>query len=113
MKKILRHKTVSLVSLGSFLLVAGGCAWAWVALRGVAGSPLILHFDDIGGITAVGGPGSLVFMGVLGIVVVLMNFAISLELEERNPLLGKIVAGVTFIFAALLFIAFAAIINVN
>ena len=113
LKKILRHKTVSLVSLGSLLLVAGGCAWAWVALGGVTGSPLILHFDDIQGITAVGGPGSLIFIGCLGVAVVLMNFVIGLELEERDKVLGKIAVGITFIFAVLLFISFAAIINVN
>ena len=112
-KKILRHRTVSLVSLGSFLLAAGGCAWAWVALGGMVSAPLILHFDDIEGITAVGTPASLIFMGVLGVAVVLMNFAIALELEERDRVLGKVTAGMTFIFAALLFMAFAAIINVN
>jgi hypothetical protein len=113
MKKILRHKVVSLVSLGSLLLVAGGCAWAWTSLAGIAGSSLVLHFDDIDGITAVGGPGSLIFMGALGVVVVLLNFAIALELEERDRFLGKITTAMTFIFAVLLFIAFAAIINVN
>lgn len=112
-KKILRHRIVSAIFFGSFLLVAGGAAWAWAALAGVTGSPLILHFDDIEGITAVGGAGSFVFMGILGVAVVLLNFAIALELEERNPFLGKITAGMTAIFAILLFIAFAAIINVN
>jgi hypothetical protein len=112
-KKMIRHKAVSAAFLGSLLLVAGGSMWAWVALQGIAGSPLILHFDDIEGITAVGGPGGFLFMGILGMVVVLFNFAIALELEERDRFLGKITAGMTFIFAVLLFVSFAAIINVN
>lgn len=112
-KKILRHRAVSLISLASFLFVGGGFVWAYVALDKIMGSPLILHFDDIEGITSVGGLGSLVFMGALGLVIVLMNFAIALELEERDRFLGGMMTGITFVFAVLLFISFAAIINVN
>lgn len=112
-QKILRHRAISLVSLASLLLAGGGFIWAYVALSKITGSPLVLHFDDIAGITSVGGSGSLVFMGALGLVIVLMNFAIALELEERDRFLGRMVTGITFVFAALLFISFAAIINVN
>ena len=65
------------------------------------------------GITAVGSPTNLVFVGFLGTVVVIMNFFIALELEARNRFLGKLVAALTLLFAVLLFIAFAVIINVN
>lgn len=112
-KKILRHKVVSGFFLTSLSLVLGGSLWAYFSLRGVSGVPLILHFDDIGGITSVGSLGTLVFMGVFGIIVVMLNFFIALEFEERDRFLGKAAAAVTFIFALLLFIAFAAIINVN
>lgn len=75
--------------------------------------PLIIHFNDLEGITAVGTPTSLAFMAALGTAVVVINSLIALELEERDRFLGKLTAAVTLVFAVLLFIAFAAIINVN
>jgi len=112
-KKMLKFKAVSVVSLISVALVLGGSIWAYSAMRGVGASPLILHFDDIQGITSVGSIGTIMFVGILGFVVTLMNFAIALELEERDRFLGKIAAAVTFIFAVLLFVAFTAMISVN
>jgi hypothetical protein len=44
---------------------------------------------------------------------VIVDFFIALDLEARDNVLGKIVAAVTLIMAVLLFLAFAAIINVN
>jgi hypothetical protein len=112
-KKIARHKAISLLSLASFAFALGGSLWAYFALRSVANAPLILHFDDLAGVTAVGGLGEVVFVGFLGVAVVVMNFFIALELDERDRFLGKCAAAVTFIFAILLFLAFVAIINVN
>ena len=112
-KKIARSKAISIVFLVAFAFTAAGWLWGIVALRGVANAPLILHFDDIEGITSVGGIGSLVFIGIFGSVVTLINFAIALELDARDRFLGKLAAAVTLIFAVLLFIGFAAIINVN
>ncbi len=114
LKKIWRSRAVSLMSLAALLFVWGGAIWSRVMLRGTAGaSPLILHFNDLSGITSVGPPGTLVFMAVLGTLIVLMNFVIALEFDARDPFLGKFVAAVTLVFAVLLFIAFVAIINVN
>ncbi len=112
-KKIIAHKAVTMLSLASLAFVLGGSFWAYYALRGVANAPLILHFEDLSGITAVGGLGMLVFMGIFGIVVVVMNFFIALELDARDRFLGKFASGVTLIFAILLFLAFVATINVN
>jgi hypothetical protein len=42
-----------------------------------------------------------------------MNFFIALEFDARDRFLGKFTAVMTLVFATLLFIAFAAIINVN
>jgi len=109
----LRHRVVALLSLVSFLLSGGGFLWAYFALRGVANAPLILHFDDIQGITSVGSMGTLIFMGILGLSIVLMNSLIAFELDVRDRFLGKLTAVVTLIFATLLFLAFSAIINVN
>lgn len=112
-KKILKSRAVGIMSLAAFLLISGGSLWAYFALRGVANAPLILHFDDLSGITAVGSSTSITFMGLLGMAVVLMNFAIALELDARDRFLGKLAAAVTLVFSILLFIAFVAIINVN
>ena len=113
-KKILRHRAVGATSLAALLFVLGGAVWSRSVLRPVSrSSPLIVHFNDLQGITAVGTPEILVFMAILGTVVVIVNFMIALELDERDRFLGKLMAAVTLVFAILLFIAFAAIINVN
>lgn len=114
-KKISRAKAVSVALVAALGFALGGWLWAYSSLRGAAaaGTPLILHFNDISGITAVGGMASITFMGILGVAVVLLNSAIALALEERDRFLGKLAAAMTLAFAALLFLAFAAIINVN
>jgi hypothetical protein len=112
-KKMLAHKVVCVVSLASMGLVVGGLLWAYFSLRSAAAGPLILHFNDLEGITSVGSLGSILFIGVLGIVTVLINFFLAIELEERDRVLGKVVLGITALFAILLFLGIAAIIRVN
>jgi hypothetical protein len=114
-KKLLHHKFVGILSVASFLLSLTGFIWAYCALRIVsaAGQPLILHFNDIRGITQVGGVGLIVFMGVFGMVVTVADGCIALAFDERDAAFGKLIAVLTFIFAALLFIGFASIISVN
>lgn len=112
--KMAKHRVVSAIFFAALIFAGGGYFWTWLALRGIGSAePLILHFDDLQGITAVGAFDSLHFMGIFGVAVVLVNFALALELEERDPVLGKVIAGVTLAFAILLFIAFVAIIGVN
>ncbi len=113
MKKILRYRTVSAISFFSIILVLGGGIWAIAALAATGSGPFIVHFDDLSGITSVGGLAPIIFMGVIGLIVTVMNFFIALELESRDRFLGKLTVAGTLIFAVLLFIAFAAIINVN
>jgi hypothetical protein len=112
-KKIANHRLVSLLSLASLAFVAGGFFWAYGALTNAGAEPLILHFNDMDGITATGDFSNLVLMGILGVCIVIVNFFIAIELEERDGVLGKIVAGVTLVIAILLFLGFAAILNVN
>lgn len=113
-KKILKYRAVSILSLVALFFVWGGAVWSRLVLHATSdASPLILHFDDLSGITSVGPPAALQFMTVIGTVIVLMNFFIALELESRDRFLGKLVAAVTLVFAVLLFIGFAAIISVN
>jgi len=102
------------MSLAALLFVAGGALWSRLALHATAmSSPMIVHFNDLEGITAVGTPTNFIFIAAFGIAVVLMDFVIALELEERSRFWGKGAAAVTLVLAILLFIGFAAIINVN
>lgn len=111
-KKILKFRVTSLIFLVSFVFVLGAALWSYFALRTVGG-PIILHFSNFSGITQIGDLSSLVLFGVGAIVVVVINFFIVLELEERDKFLGKLMAAATLIFALLIFIGFAAIIGVN
>ena len=112
-KTIVRHREVSILSFAAIFFVVAGSVWAYLALRGVANAPLILHFDDISGITSVGSLSSLVAIGALATILTILNFLIALEFDARDRFFGKIIAVLGLILAILLFLAFAAIINVN
>lgn len=111
-EKVKRHPAVSILLFLSFFFVLAGFVWAMISL-GKMNEPFILHFDDLQGITAIGGRGLLVFMGIFGMVMVLINGSLAFELETRNGFLGKLIAVLTLILSGLLFIAFAAILSVN
>ena len=106
---------MSVLSLASLAFAAGGFFWALGALGGsdASSGPLILHFNDMQGITSIGRFGDLLWMGALGIAIVIINFFIALDLEVRDNGLGKIIAVTTLVMAILLFLAFAAIIKIN
>jgi ABC-type glycerol-3-phosphate transport system permease component len=112
-EKIKKYRLVALLSLASLAFAAGGFFWALGALGSAASGPLILHFNDMSGITSIGNFSDLLAMGMLGIIIVIINFFIAIELEARDKVLGKAVAVMTLIVAVLLFLAFAAIIKVN
>lgn len=111
-KKLSKFKVVSSLFFASFILVLGGLVWAYATLRGVSGS-LIMHFNNLVGINQVGGLAELAWIGATGVVVVLINSFVALELEARDWFLGKLLAAATLLFGILIFIGFAAIINVN
>ena len=111
-EKLFKFKRLAAVFVLSFIFVASGGIWCFFALRQSSG-PLILHFNDIGGISQIGGINSLLGVGVLGGVMVIVNFFISLEARPRSAVISWLVAGSTLFFSVLLFMGFAAIINVN
>ncbi len=112
--KIPRSRSVTIFTAAAFALVLGGMVWAIAVLAGTAAAnPLILHFDDLAGITHVGGTANLAILGVFGMVVVAVNTAIARELDGRNRIWSRFLTALTLVFAVLLFIAFAAIMNVN
>ena len=112
LEKIKKHKAVSGLLAASAVLVVAGFVRALVLFGGVAG-PFVLHFNDLQGITATGSAGAIVFAGLFGIAVILLNGSLALEFEERNTFFGRLIAIVTFVFAVLLFIAFTSILSVN
>ena len=112
-KKLLRHKAVAVISLIALILVVGGSWWLVGALQAMGSGPFILNFNDIQGITRIGGIGDAVAMGILAALIVVINFFLAMELDERDWVLGKLVAGITLSAAVLLFISFVAILNAN
>lgn len=109
----MHYWVVSLLSLISLLFVLGGAIWDYASLLNSGSAPYILHFNDIDGITKVGGLENLVLMGILGVIIVLINFLIAIELESRDEILAKMVSVATLVVSILLFLSFIAILNVN
>lgn len=112
---ISRHRTIVALFGGALAFVVGGFSWVLVtlALRRSGTGSFILHFTNTTGITQVGSLGILELVGVFSIVVLLINFAISIELDRRNRFLGLLLGSVTLALSVLLFISCAAILNVN
>ncbi len=112
LRQLVRFRVVSAAFALSFLFVAGGWLWAYIAMRKI-NQPLILHFNNYVGITQIGDLADLTYPGILGLVVIFINFLIAFNLEERDWFLGKLMAAATLFFSILIFIGFAAIISVN
>ncbi len=110
--KLTRYKIVNVAFGLCALFVLGGLLWAFAALRGIS-QPLIIHFTNYGGINQTGSLRDLANIGVLGSIIVFINFYIALRLEERDRFLGKFLAAGTLFISILIFIGFAAIIGVN
>lgn len=111
-RNIKKYKWVSAMIGAALALVLIGFIRAVASSTGHR-TALILHFNDLQGITASGGVGTFIFMGIFGVAAILVNAALSFELEARHSFFGKITAAGALTFAILLFIAYAAIISVN
>lgn len=113
MKNFIKNKTVFLlnyiaigVSLISFFSV-------FFALISLSNRPLVIHFDDINGITKMGNFTDIILIAVTGIIITILNFFISIKIEKRDKFLAKVISIVSILFAVLLFIAFTAILTMN
>ncbi len=103
--------TSGLLAIAAALVATGGI-WAITALSGRG--PIIVHFNDLQGITASGGLGSIYFAAITGVLAVILNGLLAFALEERGlAFFGRLTVVLTLVFAVLLFIAFTAIISVN
>ena len=96
----------------SLLFVGSGMLWLFIALEGAA-QPLIVHFNNVDGITKIGTFVDIFWIVAVGVFIVGCNFAISFTLKKRDPFLAYLLAAVTLFLALLLFIGLAAIINAN
>ena len=112
LKKYLKFKVPNIACILSFVFVLGGWIWAYFVLRQPS-QPLILHFSDQVGIDQIGYEGDLAKVGIFGLVIILVNFLIAVELEERDRFLARLTSGVTLLLGLLIFIYFVAIIGAN
>ena len=96
----------------SAALILAGAAAAWAILRDIR-EPLILHYSAYTGINQIGGIFTLLGVAATGLVLVGLNALIAFALEDRETLWAELLALLTLLVAALLFIAFMAIISVN
>jgi hypothetical protein len=106
------HRGAIALCGAAIAFIVAGFAWVFAALSSIPG-PLILHFNDGAGITQVGSLRELAFAGIFAFVTAIVNLMIALELDRRDRVLGKLLAAMTLVVAVLLFIACAAIMNVN
>ncbi len=111
-KEFFKHKIPNLVLVVSLTLVLGGWAWSYFDLKTIS-DPLVIHYSQGVGIDQVGYAGDLAKVGIFGMVVILINFLIAVELEQKERFLGRLTSGVTLLLGLLIFIYFAAIISVN
>jgi len=106
-----RFRVIEIAFALSTLLVFLGWLWAYFTLRS-ATTPLIIHFLPRG-IDHIGGTGDLAVIGVFGFLTIVLNFLLARELEKKDWVWGKIVAGATLLVAFLIFLVFLVTMNAN
>lgn len=112
LNKLSNYRFIISSFAAALVLVAGGTVWAYYALRDIT-QPLILHYNGQYGISQTGNIWNLTGFGITGLVVLTLNFGMSLVFEQADSFWGKIVAVASLILGILIFIGFAAIISVN
>jgi amino acid permease len=110
LKKLVKFKTIGLIFLASFIVVCGGALWAYFILS-AAGGALTIHFNDIAGINQLGRVSDLLLVGGTAAIIVVVNFFLTLEIAARDKFFAWLFTAATLVFAILIFIGFAAIIN--
>lgn len=96
----------------SLILILGGWLWAYFKLR-VIEVPVVILYNSDQGVTRAGEVGEFLKVAIFGFLVVVINFFITAELEERSRFWAGLSAVFTVFLSILIFIYFAAIISVN
>lgn len=109
--KLIKYKLTAIVFSAAFTFVIAGWIWSWSRLHGA--SELTLHFSDYGGINKTGNMWDLHAFGILGLVMLFLDWLIAMTLEERDWFLGKLMASAGLTLGILIFIGFVVIMNVN
>lgn len=112
LKKFFKYRINNLSLVFGFVLIFGGWLWAFLKLREVE-TPVVILYSNIKGVTRAGEVGEFLKVLVFGLLVILVNFFISAELEERSRFWARLSSFFTVILSVLIFIYFAAIISVN
>ncbi len=107
----MKYRLVSALCGGALFVVLLGHALVFYYLHS-AGQLIVVHYTRQG-IDQFGSIWQVLSYGIVAWSIIIINFLIALELEERDWLWGKVVAGMTLGLAILLFISFQAIISVN
>ena len=108
---MMKYRLVSSLCGGAFFIVLAGQGLVLYHLP-LADELIVVHYTRQG-IDQFGSIWQVLSYGLVAWSIIIMNFLIALELEERDWLWGKVVAGMTLGLAILLFISFQAIISVN
>ncbi|MEK7137959.1 MAG: hypothetical protein AAB787_00470 [Patescibacteria group bacterium] len=111
-KRFFRYKWNNLSLALGFVLIFGGWLWAYLKLR-VIEVPVVILYNEVEGVTRAGEVGEFLKVLVFGLLVLVINFFISAELEERSRFWARLSSIFTIFLAVLIFIYFAAIISVN
>ncbi|MFH0890785.1 MAG: hypothetical protein V1856_02005 [Candidatus Liptonbacteria bacterium] len=110
--KLKKHRPLAIISGLGVVFAAVGYAWFFAKLR-ASGSTVVMHFNNVEGINQYGSFTQLAWLGGFGMVLTCINLVLTMEIAERDMILGRLAAGINIFIGVLLFIAFAAIIGAN
>ena len=113
MKKFKENKIIYILNLVAIGISLISFFMVLLNLIGMVNRPIVMHFDDINGITQMGAFNDIIFITITGIIVTIINFFIALEIRKKDVFLAKIISIASILFAVLLFIAFTAILTMN
>ena len=110
--KFFKYRLNNLSLALGFTLIFGGWLWAYLKLR-VIEVPVVILYNSVEGVARAGDVREFLKVLVFGLLVILVNFFIAAELEERSRFWARLSSLFTVFLSVLIFIYFAAIISVT